>query len=45
MMMAARLAAALLTAAGAMATVFRALSGLAHDWITNIPAMIDRLWS
>ena len=45
MMMAARLAAALLTAVGAMTVVFRALTGLAHDWIANIPAMIDRVWS
>lgn len=45
MMMAARLAAALLTAVGAMTLVFRALAGLAHDWIANIPAMIDRVWS
>ncbi|HTU54258.1 MAG TPA: flagellar biosynthetic protein FliQ [Acetobacteraceae bacterium] len=45
MMMAARLAAALLTAVGAMAVVFRALAGLAREWIANIPGMIDRVWS
>jgi flagellar biosynthesis protein FliQ len=45
LMMAARLAAALLTAVGAMTVIFRALAGLAHDWIANIPGMIDRVWS
>ncbi len=45
LMMATRLAAALLTAVGAMTVIFRALAALAHGWIVNIPGMIDRVWS
>lgn len=45
LMMATRLAAAFLTAAGAMTVIFRAIAALAHDWIAHAPAMIDRPWS
>ncbi len=45
LVMAARLAAALFAATGAMTAIFRALAGLAHDWISHIPEMINRVWS
>jgi flagellar biosynthesis protein FliQ len=45
LMMTARLVTALLAAISAMTIVFRALAGLAHDWIFNIPEMVNRVWS